>query len=149
MAHLCPLAGLAVVQLVIGKPKKSPMMPTNETTEIAKIAFGLAELLNQQFPHLKFIVLPSRMYEVDLPPLSDTEFSDGAAIMSEKYQITITDKRIGLTIVSDDVIRMGGVVEEVGMEFLASMDKSTKRHVFELPDPEAIDKVVEIIRSDL
>ncbi len=86
---------------------------------------------------------------MDLPPLSDTEFTDGAAIMSEKYQITITDKRIGLTIVSNDVIRMGGVMEEMGVEVLASLDKSTKRYVFELPDPQAIDKVMEIIRSDL
>ena len=120
---------------------------TSEPSEIMKIAFGMAEFLQEKFPGLTFQVMPGMSVEV-----SEAKEHTSANIIGDKYSIIITEDRISLNIASDSAIHAGpcdvSLVKTGSLRFSAVLDYSDK-HAFELSDPQSIDRIVQAIESDM
>ena len=139
---------------------------TKDTSEILKMAFGLSELLYKQFPNLRFKVLPGLMVSVEAE-----EESTSACVISDRYQITITEDRIVLNVTSTGAIEVNGAIQmntnlaqsmvmipdpgdttidgEKAFEYSFVLDKPEQQHVFALQDPQAIDRIIEVINEDI
>lgn len=128
------------------------MKNKQDSSEILKMAFGLSELLGKRFPESRFKVLPGLMVSVGL----QTEEVSSACVVSDRYQITLTENRIVLNVTSIDAIKGSSVIGQeadkpslVDVEYSFMLDKPEQQHVFDLQDPQAIDRIVQVIDEDV
>lgn len=107
-------------------------------TDLTKIAFGISELLTQNYPAISFHVIKGLQ-------VADMEEVASVGIISDRFHIIVTDDHIQLSLIK---LNKPFYIAE----YNAYMDVGflkRRNHIFELPDPNAIDKLLQCINTIL